>query len=49
MTNYTPLAQWYAHERAARIYDVPDEVHKRSVARRILLQYGQNIDAKSAK
>lgn len=47
MTNYTPLAMWYAHERAARIYDGPDEVHKRSVSRRILLQYGQNIDAKT--
>ena len=36
MTDYTPLAFWYRHERAARIYDGPDEVHKRSVARRIL-------------
>ena len=45
MTNYTPLAMWYAHERAARIYDGPDEVHKRSVSRRILHQFGQNIDA----
>ena len=44
MTHYTPLAAWYSHERAARIYDGPDEVHKRSVARRILKQYGQNID-----
>ena len=39
MTDYTPLAFWYAHERAARIYDGPDEVHKRSVARRILGRY----------
>ena len=39
VTDYTPLAFWYAHERAARIYDGPDEVHKRSVARRILGKY----------
>jgi alkylation response protein AidB-like acyl-CoA dehydrogenase len=39
MTDYTPLAFWYAHERAARIYDGPDEVHKRSVSRRILGRY----------
>lgn len=36
MTDDTPLAFWYAHERAARIYDGPDEVHKISVARHIL-------------
>lgn len=39
MTSYTPLATWYSHERAARIYDGPDEVHKRSVSRRILARY----------
>ncbi len=39
MTDETPLAYWYRHERAARIYDGPDEVHKRSVARRILRRY----------
>jgi alkylation response protein AidB-like acyl-CoA dehydrogenase len=39
MTDYTPLAYWYRHERAARIYDGADEVHKRSVARRILKRY----------
>lgn len=39
MTDETPLAYWYRHERAARIYDGPDEVHKRSVARRILARY----------
>lgn len=39
LTDYTPLAYWYRHERAARIYDGPDEVHKRSVARRILKTY----------
>lgn len=45
MTDYTPLAFWYSHERAARIYDGPDEVHRRSVAKRILLRYGTNIDS----
>lgn len=39
MTDETPLAFWYRHERAARIYDGPDEVHRRSVARRILRRY----------
>ncbi|MEX2182501.1 MAG: acyl-CoA dehydrogenase family protein [Gemmatimonadaceae bacterium] len=36
MTDETPLAYWYRHERGARIYDGPDEVHKSAVARRIL-------------
>jgi acyl-CoA dehydrogenase len=36
MTDDTPLAWWYRHERASRIYDGPDEVHKSAVARRIL-------------
>ena len=40
VTDDTPLAGWYAHERASRIYDGPDEVHKASVARRILKEYG---------
>ena len=39
MTDETPLAFWYRHERAARIYDGPDEVHRRAVARRILRRY----------
>ncbi|MBK8988702.1 MAG: acyl-CoA dehydrogenase family protein [Chloroflexi bacterium] len=39
MTDETPIAYWFRHERAARIYDGPDEVHKRSVARRILERY----------
>jgi len=43
MTDDTPLAYWYAHERASRIYDGPDEVHKIVVARRILRDYGLNI------
>ena len=36
----TPLAYWYRHERGARIYDGADEVHKSSLARRILKRYG---------
>jgi acyl-CoA dehydrogenase len=39
MTDDTPLAYWYRHERAARIYDGPDEVHKWVVARQVLSQY----------
>ena len=38
MTDDTPLAHWYRHERAARIYDGPDEVHKMVVARQVLKQ-----------
>lgn len=40
MTDDTPLAWWWAHERAARIYDGADEVHIESVAKRILRRYG---------
>ncbi len=40
MSDETPLAFWYAHERAARIYDGADEVHIEAVARRILRGYG---------
>lgn len=39
MTDDTPLAYWFRHERAARIYDGADEVHKWSVARRIFGRY----------
>ena len=39
MTDDTPLAWWYRHERAARIYDGADEVHKAVIARRILKTY----------
>jgi alkylation response protein AidB-like acyl-CoA dehydrogenase len=41
MTDDTPLAMWWAHERAARIYDGADEVHLEVVARRILRSYGE--------
>ncbi len=36
MTDYTVLAWFYREERASRIYDGPDEVHKLAVARRII-------------
>lgn len=40
ITDDTPLAFWWGHERAARIYDGADEVHKTVVAKRILRRYG---------
>ncbi len=39
MTDDTIIAFFYRHERAARIYDGADEVHKSSVAKRILSRY----------
>ncbi len=36
ITDDTVLSWFYRHERGARIYDGPDEVHKSVVARRIL-------------
>ncbi len=39
MTEDTILAHFYREERAARIYDGPDEVHKISVAKRILREF----------
>jgi alkylation response protein AidB-like acyl-CoA dehydrogenase len=36
MTDDTIIAFFYRHERAARIYDGADEVHKVMVARRII-------------
>ncbi len=40
MTDDTILASLWSHERAARIYDGADEVHKVSVAKHILKRYG---------
>lgn len=40
LTDATLLSYWYRHERAARIYDGPDEVHKSVVARSELKKYG---------
>jgi acyl-CoA dehydrogenase len=39
ITSDTVLAHYYVHERGARIYDGPDEVHKMVVAKRILARY----------
>jgi alkylation response protein AidB-like acyl-CoA dehydrogenase len=39
ITSDTILAHYYVHERGARIYDGPDEVHKMSVSKRILARY----------
>ncbi|MGD9332826.1 MAG: acyl-CoA dehydrogenase family protein, partial [Desulfobacterales bacterium] len=39
MTDDTMIAFWYRHERAARIYDGADEVHKISAAKQILKDY----------
>jgi alkylation response protein AidB-like acyl-CoA dehydrogenase len=39
VTDDTPLASFYRHERAARIYDGPDEVHKMVIAKRILARH----------
>lgn len=39
ITSDTILAFYYVHERGARIYDGPDEVHKMVVAKRILARY----------
>jgi alkylation response protein AidB-like acyl-CoA dehydrogenase len=44
ITDDTILSYWYRHERAARIYDGPDEVHKTVLARTILKQYGYNVE-----
>jgi acyl-CoA dehydrogenase len=39
MTDDLLLSFWYRHERGARIYDGPDEVHKSLVAREVLKAY----------
>jgi acyl-CoA dehydrogenase len=39
VTDDTVLAYWYRHERAARIYDGADEVHKTSLGRRLMRHY----------
>ncbi|GGC45003.1 acyl-CoA dehydrogenase [Brevibacterium sediminis] len=36
VTDDSPLASFYAHQRTLRLADGPDEVHKRSIARREL-------------
>ena len=41
VTDDTILSAYYRHERAARIYDGADEVHKSRVARLILKKYSK--------
>ncbi|MGH9908578.1 MAG: acyl-CoA dehydrogenase family protein [Pyrinomonadaceae bacterium] len=43
LTDATVLSYWYRHERGARIYDGPDEVHKTVVARSVLRKYGVKV------
>ena len=45
LTEATPLAFWWRHERGARIYDGADEVHKSAVARRLLEGRGMAREA----
>jgi acyl-CoA dehydrogenase len=49
ITDDTPLAYWYRHERGARIYDGPDEVHKSVVARLVLKRYGLDVESKEKR
>ncbi len=44
ITDYTPLAFFWRHERAGRIYDGADEVHKVSLAKRLLQPYMDNLE-----
>ena len=43
LTDASLLSHWMRHERAARIYDGPDEVHKTVVAREELKAYGLKL------
>ena len=43
MTDDLLLSFWYRHERAARIYDGPDEVHKSLVARELLKGFAAGL------
>lgn len=43
VTQYTPLAEMYAHQRTLRIADGPDEVHKMTIARREILKYAPDF------
>lgn len=45
MTDDFPIAEYYRGERASRIYDGPDEVHKISVAKQILRRYQTEVTA----
>lgn len=39
VTQFTPLANMYAHMRTLRIADGPDEVHKMTIARREIMKH----------
>jgi acyl-CoA dehydrogenase len=43
VTQFTPLAEMYAHQRTLRIADGPDEVHKMTIARREILKYSPDF------
>ncbi len=47
MTDLLPIAFWYRHERAARIYDGPDEVHEQVIARELLGRAGMPKPARA--
>lgn len=48
VTDDTILSYWYRHERAARIYDGADEVHKTSLGKRLLRQHARVVSGDSA-
>lgn len=43
ITEDTVLSHWYRHERGARIYDGPDEVHKTVVAKGLFKKWGLKL------
>jgi len=45
ITDDTIVSYYWAHERGARIYDGPDEVHKTVVAKRIMNRYMHGVDS----
>ena len=47
MTDDVILSYWYRHERGARIYDGPDEVHKALVARMIMKKHGLDLSSET--
>jgi alkylation response protein AidB-like acyl-CoA dehydrogenase len=48
ITDDTVLSLLYRHERGARIYDGPDEVHKSALARSILKKYGIELGSQGS-
>src|SRR5690606_4999809 len=46
ITDRTPLAAFWRNERASRIYDGPDEVHKMSAGKRILELFRAQMGAR---